>query len=84
MLRGICVLAFVMATGTIGYMLIEGWSAYEALYMTVITIATVGFTELHPLSETGRIFTIVLIFGGVGGAAYTLSASRHNAELLPD
>jgi len=74
MLRGICVLAFVMAAGTIGYMLIEGWSAYEAMYMTVITIATVGFTELHPLSETGRIFTMVLIFGGVGGAAYTLSA----------
>jgi len=84
MLRGICVLAFVMAVGTIGYMLIEGWSAYEALYMTVITIATVGFTELHPLSETGRIFTIVLIFGGVGGAAYTLSASNTNNELLPD
>ncbi len=73
-----------MAAGTVGYMLIEGWSAYEALYMTVITIATVGFTKLHPLSETGRIFTIVLIFGSVGGAAYTLSASRHNAESLPD
>lgn len=60
--------------GTAGYMLIEGWSFLDALYQTVTTIATVGFGEIHPLSDPGRVFTIVLILGGVGGAVYTLTS----------
>lgn len=47
--------------GTVGYMMIEGYSFIEAIYMTVITIGTVGFEEVHPLSENGMIFTILLI-----------------------
>ena len=52
-------------------MLIEGWNALDAFYMTVTTVATVGFGEVHPLSARGRMFTVALIFSGVGTAFYT-------------
>ncbi len=55
-------------------MLIEGWPVLDALYMTVTTLATVGYGEIHPLSTAGRIFTIALIVLGVGGVLYTLTA----------
>jgi voltage-gated potassium channel len=64
----------VASFGTIGYMLIEGWNFIDALYMTVITLASVGFKEVHDLSLFGRIFTIILIIGGVGTVAYALTA----------
>ena len=67
------ILIAVIAAGTAGYILIEGWSVLDSLYMTVITIATVGFGEVHPLTTAGRIFTIFLIAGGVAGAGYTLA-----------
>ena len=57
--------------GTVGYMVIEGWSAWDAFYMTVTTVATVGFREVHALSRAGEAFTVALIFGGVGTAFYT-------------
>ncbi|HEY6958314.1 MAG TPA: potassium channel protein [Candidatus Limnocylindria bacterium] len=57
--------------GTAGYMLIEGWSGIDALYMALTTIATVGFGEVHPLSTAGRIFTMTLILGGTGAILYT-------------
>ena len=63
----------VLAGGTAGYMVIEGWNAWDAFYMTVTTVATVGFGEVHPLSFGGQVFTIVLIFGGVGTAFYTVT-----------
>jgi voltage-gated potassium channel len=66
------ILVGVIVAGTSGYMIIEGWGFTDALYMTVITIATVGFQEVHKLSNAGRIFTIFLIMGGVAGAGYTL------------
>jgi voltage-gated potassium channel len=66
--------ALVASLGTAGYVLIEGWGFTDALYMTVITLASVGFKEVHDLSLTGRIFTIFLIVGGVGTVAYALSA----------
>ena len=56
-----------------GYVAIEGWTPFEALYMTVTTLATVGFGEIHPLSPQGRLFTIVLIIFGVGGVLYVLT-----------
>src|SRR5688572_28099208 len=59
--------------GTLGYMLIEGWNVIDALYMTITTMATVGFGEIHPLSPRGRVFTIGLIILGVGGALYLLT-----------
>lgn len=60
----------VLVTGTIGYMLIEGWDWDDAFYMTAITVSTVGFGEIWPLSPEGRLFTIALIFLGVGVIAY--------------
>jgi voltage-gated potassium channel len=66
---GLMVLAAVFAVvalGTLGYRLIEGWGLLDSLYMTVTTIFTVGFGEVHPLSRAGSVFTLLLIFGGVG------------------
>ena len=74
LLWGIIALAIIVAIGTIGYMLIQGWSFMDSLFMTVITITTVGFNEVHPLNDAGRIFSIFLIVGGTGGALYTLTA----------
>lgn len=65
--------AGLMLAGTVGYVLIEEWSWPDALFMTVITLSTVGFGEVRPLSTGGEIFTIGLIVLGVGGAAYTFS-----------
>jgi voltage-gated potassium channel len=69
----IALLGGVLAGGTAGYMLIEGWNAWDAFYMTVTTVATVGFREVHPLSWSGQAFTVVLIFCGVGTAFYTVT-----------
>jgi len=72
-LFGLSTLASIIVLGVIGYAFIEGWSFFDSLYMTVITITTVGYNELHPLSTAGRLFSIFLIVGGVGGALYTLT-----------
>ncbi len=74
LIRVLAVLILVVALGVIGYMVIEGWSFRDALYMTVITLSTVGYAEVRTLSSAGRIFTIVLIVVGVGGMLYTLTA----------
>lgn len=58
-------IVFVFLVGCGGYMIIEGWSLLDSAYMTSTTITTVGFREVHPLSDGGRIFTMVLILGGV-------------------
>jgi voltage-gated potassium channel len=73
LLWSICALVLIIIIGVIGYEVIEGWTFFDALYMTVTTITTVGFMEIHPLSFAGRIFTIFLIIGGVGGALYILT-----------
>jgi voltage-gated potassium channel len=65
-------LVVVIALGTVGYIVIEGWPAFDAFYMTVTTVATVGYQEIHPLSPAGRAFTIVLIISGVGTLFYVL------------
>ena len=61
----------IIAAGTLGYVVIERWGLWDAFYMTVTTVATVGFREVHPLSFAGQAFTIALIFCGVGTAFYT-------------
>ncbi len=61
----IILIVLVIFGGTVGYQIIEGWSFIEALYMTIITISTVGFKEVGQLSNAGRIFTIFLILGGI-------------------
>src|SRR5262245_57345024 len=63
----------VVVIGVAGYHFIEGWSLVDALYMTVITVATVGYGETHPLSPAGRIFTMVMILGGIGILTYAFS-----------
>jgi voltage-gated potassium channel len=60
----------VAVLSTLGYMRFEGWSFIDALYMTVITVATVGYGEIHPLDSFGRVFTIVVIIAGVSALAF--------------
>ena len=59
--------------GTIAYVAIAGWAWQEALYMTVITVTSVGYAEVRPLSELGRNFTMVLLAGGVTGIGRKLA-----------
>jgi len=63
----------LLTFGTVGYMIIEGFSLLDALFMTVITLTTVGYGEVRPLDEAGRLFTIVLIMMGAGFVAYNLA-----------
>jgi len=58
-------LVLVMAVGTIGFHLIEGWSWFDGLYMVVTTLTTIGYQEVHPLSHAGRIFNVFVILAGV-------------------
>jgi voltage-gated potassium channel len=69
----ILLLFFVLTFGTVGYMLIENSSFLDSLYMTMITISTIGYGEIFPLSAKGRIFTMVLILVGVGFVMYIFS-----------
>ncbi len=69
---GILLLLILLGIGVIGYSEIENWNFIDSLYMTVITVTTVGFQEVHPLSTGGRIFTMFLIVLGVGTALYIL------------
>jgi len=55
----------LISIGVTGYMLIEHWNFIDALYMTIITLSTVGYTEIYPLSQNGRIFTILFISFGI-------------------
>ncbi len=71
-IKGLVILLFVVLIGTRGYMSIEGWNLLDSIYMTVISITTVGFREVREISETGRIFTIFIIFLGMGIMAYIL------------
>lgn len=64
----------MLAVGVAGYRLIEGWSLFDSLYMTVITLATVGYGETHPLSLGGRVFTIGMILVGIGVLTYAFSS----------
>ncbi len=66
-------LVFVLTLGTTGYSLIEGWDPFDSLYMTVITLSTIGFQEIEPLSKMGKAFTIGLIFSGLGVVAYAVN-----------
>lgn len=61
------------AIGAVGYRLIEGWSLSDSLFMAATTITTVGYGEVHPLSERGRLFTIALLLVGLATVWYTLS-----------
>jgi voltage-gated potassium channel len=64
----------VIAIGVVGYRLLENFSWLDAFYMTAITLSTVGYREVQPLSPTGQIFTMLLLAGGLGAVLYTLTA----------
>lgn len=64
----------VVCIGVAGYMLIEGYRFFDAFYMTIITIGTVGFMEVQPLSDPGRLFTAFLIITGFGTFAYAITS----------
>jgi voltage-gated potassium channel len=74
-IRGFIILSVILTVGTIGYMILEKWSFLDALYMTVITITTVGYGEVRNVSPDGRIFTIFVIFSGMGIIAYILGVA---------
>jgi voltage-gated potassium channel len=95
----IAVLLMILIYGTTGYMIIEKSSITDAIYMTVISITTVGFSEVIPLSPAGKYFTMFLIFGGVGlflfivslitqamveGGLQTFMGRRHMEKKLAD
>lgn len=63
-------LALVMVIGTVGFVIIENMAPFDALYMTVITLSTVGFGEITPLHDAGRVLAMLLIVFGVGLGAY--------------
>lgn len=67
-------IAFIMVGGTMGYIIIEGWGVVDALYMTIITISTVGFEEVTPLSNYGKLFTAFLIVTSFGTFAYAVTS----------
>ncbi len=69
----IVLLALLIIIGTAGYMLIEGMDFVDSLYMTVITISTVGFREVRELNTAGRLFTIILIISGLFIAAFAVT-----------
>lgn len=64
----------LLVTGSLGYFWLEGWDFFDGLYMTVITLTTVGFGEVHPLSKIGRVYTMVLLFAGMGLMLYVITS----------
>lgn len=82
----LALVALVLAAGTAGYVVIEGWSAWDAFYMAVISVTTAGYREVHELSRAGQVFTAVLLIGGVGSAFYAftlVAAGIIEARLQP-
>ena len=63
-------LAALFVAGTAGYVAIEGWGAMDAFYMTFITLSTIGFSEVRPLSDAGKLFTVAISIFGIGTVAY--------------
>src|SRR5258708_8012098 len=67
-------IALTLAVGTTGFTVIEHYPLFDAFYMTVITVSTVGYAEIHPLSHAGRIFNSLLIFFGVTVMFFAIGA----------
>jgi voltage-gated potassium channel len=63
----------VTTIGTLGYMLIEGWSAWDAFYMTIISVTTVGYREVNELTFVGQAWTVLVLISGVSTLFYTAS-----------
>lgn len=68
-------LFLVVAGGTAGYMAVEGWRFTDAFYMTILTISTVGYGEVHPLSLSGKFLSIFIIIFGVGSVGFAVGTA---------
>jgi voltage-gated potassium channel len=64
----------IILIGTFGFMIVEGWRLLDSLYMTIVTVSTVGFGEVHELSDAGKMFTAFLIVTSFGTFTYAVSA----------
>jgi voltage-gated potassium channel len=64
----------LLLIGSLGFVFLEGWNFFDALYMTVTTLATVGYGEIHPLSRVGRIYNMILILTGMGVMLYVVGS----------
>lgn len=73
LIGGIFLLLFVFIIGTYGYIVIEKYTLLDAMYMTMITVASVGYNEVHPLTESGKIFTALLILLSVATYVYVIT-----------
>src|SRR5829696_6259738 len=71
----ILALVIIATVGVLGYMVLEGWSFTDALYMTVITLTTVGYREVRTLDNTGQLWTMLLLVTGVGTLFYAAVSS---------
>lgn len=78
----LALLIFMTATliGTVGYVVIEGWSVWDAFYMTIISVTTAGYREVHQMSFLGQLWTVVVLIAGVSTLFYT--ASLFMAEVV--
>ena len=74
LIKALIALMLLVAVSTFGYRFIEGWPLIDCFYMTIITLTTIGFAEIHPLSNEGRLFTIVIVVFGMGMVAYSMVA----------
>jgi hypothetical protein len=70
----------VIAIGSVVYMVLEHWGPIDAIYFCVVTLATVGYGDLHPTTDAGKIFTVFYILSGLGIlAAFVTELARHRA-----
>ena len=85
--RAFVLFLFILCFGTVGYISIQGLNLTDALYMSMITISTVGFGEVVPLTQTGKLFTIVLILLSIGSFGYLIAVITDylsNSRLMED
>ncbi len=68
----VLLLLLIVVFGTVSYSVIEGMTPFDSFYMTLITISTVGFSEIMPLTRPGRIITVIIIISGISLLTYTL------------
>jgi hypothetical protein len=64
----------ILAVGTTAYSLLEDWSVLDSLYFSVVTLATIGYGDLHPTTDVSKLFTIIYVFVGVGTLGVFISA----------
>lgn len=84
--EGKIILVWVIAQillGTVVYAWLEGWSFVDALYFSVVTLATVGFGDLHPTTDPAKLFTVLYILVGLGVfAAFIAELTKHRASTI--